>query len=704
MASPGSLLADTIAAANGVTKIGTDQERVAVSPLVSKIFAFQTESRSSRMRWETQSTNNVKAYRGEDVTEFRSSEDPTKKVFIRTTTVKTRAAYAQIMEALMANSRFPISVESTPVPTGVPLYAHIPDGGDAPSEDEPDSQEDFGLIGFPGDGKTLEPGATFDNMAFTEDPASPYDGANLAEGPDRTTQGTFISPAKRAAEQMNRVLQDQLEESNAPTELRKSVFECCLIGTGVIKGVFTDEKTMHRWAIDEKDGIRKYAPIKTNFPKISHVSAWDLYMDPNAMIAQDAEWMIERHRYTSKQMRDLKKRLYFDKEAIDNCIASGANYVDQGFEFQVREESVIFNKGRLWEVLEYWGYISKDEALAAGLKFNAEETGDQIQVNIWVCGNQVLRIMSNPFLPQRLPYFVFNYEQNPYNALGIGVPETMEDSQAMMNGFARLAVENLALAGNMVFDIDETMLVPGQTMEIYPGKIFKRQGGQTGVAVNGIKFPSTAQENMLMFREFRQIADESTGIPSVSHGQTGVTGVGRTSSGLSTILEAASLNIKTVIRNLDDDLFQPLGRALFYWNNQFNAENIPEGDFDVVATGVRSYTKQEIKSQRLQTFLQLSANPAIAPLIKIPTLIRELAIANDLDPNEIVNDMEDAKIYAEIIGAAGGISSQGRQAAAFQENQATPGGQGTGAGNPTGTGNEGGANVTPAAPSPAPAA
>lgn len=691
MASPGSLMADTIAAQTGVTKVSTDGERVLISPLVSKIHGYVTEAESSRLTWERQATDNVRSYRGEDISQFRGSEDPEKKVFVRTTTVKTRAAYAQIMEALLANSNFPVSVEATPVPEGIPMYAHLPDGGDSlEGPSGPESQEDFG-IGFEGDGNDLSPGATHDNMSFLEDPNSPYKGAKLAEGPDRTGQGTTISPAKRAAEQINKVIQDQLSESKAPSALRKAVFEACLIGSGVLKGVFTEEKTMHRWV----DGT--YTPTKMPYPKVSQTSIWDLYIDPNALMANDAEWMVERHRMTAKNLRDLKKRLLFDKDNIDLCIASGANYVAKSFEYIVREQDVIFNQGRLWEVLEFWGFISRDEAVSAGLNLPADSDEDQIQVNIWVCGDKVLRVVANPFLPQRLPYYVFNYEQDPYHALGTGVPETMEDSQKMMNGFARLAVENLALAGNMVFDVDETMLVPGQTMEIYPGKIFRRQGGQTGQAVNGIKFPSTANENMLMFREWRQIADESTGIPSVSHGQTGVTGVGRTSSGLSTILEAASLNIKTVIRNLDDDVFQPLGRMLFYWNHQFNADNIPQGDFDVVATGTRQYTKQEVRNQRLQTFLQLSANPAIAPLIKLPTIIRELAIANDLDPNEIINDVEDAKVYADIIGRAGGITSQSRQAAGNQE-EAVAGGQGTGAGNPTGTGNEAGANASLAPP------
>ena len=59
-------------------------------------------------------------------------------------------------------------------------------------------------------------------------------------------------------------------------------------------------------------------------------------------------------------------------------------------------------------------------------------------------------------------------------------------------------------------------------MEVFPGKIFKRQSGVPGQSIYGLKFPNTAVENMQMFDKFRQLADESTGLPSYSHGQTGV--------------------------------------------------------------------------------------------------------------------------------------------------------------------------------------
>ena len=129
---------------------------------------------------------------------------------------------------------------------------------------------------------------------------------------------------------------------------------------------------------------------------------------------------------------------------------------------------------------------------------------------------------------------------------------------------------------------------------------------------------------------------------------------------------------------------------LFYWNQQFNSENIPQGDLEVIATGIRSFTKNEIKVQRISGLLQLAANPAVAPMIKMSYLIREYVKGLDMDPNEAINDMDEAKIYAALIGAAGG--AQGGPQGAPPAGEVSQGPPGTsnatanteGAGNPEG--------------------
>ena len=297
-------------------------------------------------------------------------------------------------------------------------------------------------------------------------------------------------------------------------------------------------------------------------------------------------------------------------------------------------------------------------------------------------------MVENPFTPTRIPFTVCPYELNPYQFFGIGVAENMEDSQQIMNGHARMAIDNLALSGNLVFDVDETQLVPGQDMKIFPGKIFRRQSGQPGTAINSLKFPNSTQENMMMFDRFRQLADEATGIPSYSHGQTGVTGMTRTAAGMSMLMGAAALSIKTVIKNIDDYLLKPLGENFFLWNMQFS-DDVPEikGDLAIKARGTSSLMQKEVRSQRLTTFMQTCANPSLAPFVKWHTILKEVAKTLDIDPEQVINDPEKAAIYAHIMGAANGTQNNtapvGEQGAMAAMGGVPPGASPT---DPTGNG------------------
>ena len=46
------------------------------------------------------------------------------------------------------------------------------------------------------------------------------------------------------------------------------------------------------------------------------------------------------------------------------------------------------------------------------------------------------------FTPARIPYMSAPYELNPYSFFGVGVAENMDDTQTLMNGFMRMAVDN----------------------------------------------------------------------------------------------------------------------------------------------------------------------------------------------------------------------------------------------------------------------
>ena len=477
-----------------------------------------------------------------------------------------------------------------------------------------------------------------------------YEGATLLEGAGRLPNQPQISPAKETALKLEKLIHDQLLDNNAVNTLRHAIFESVLLGTGIVKGPLNYNKTVHQWTKD-----KVYMPYEKQVPKIEAVSCWDFFPDPAATSLSDSDYVIQRHKFTRSQMRDLKNMPFFDEEAIEDCISMGGNYTTEYYEDIIQTyDKQSYGEGYTsdrYEVLEYWGIMDRAFLEEIGTDI-PEDLGhlDELQVTVWVGNANVLRVAINPFTPQRIPYQALPYEINPYQMFGVGVPENMEDAQLLMNGHVRMAIDNLALAGNLVFDVDEASLVPGQNMDIFPGKIFRRQSGVTGTAINGLKFPNTAPENLQMYMQARQLADEETGIPSVMHGQTGVSGTGRTAAGLSMLMGGANLSIKTVMKNIDDYLLKPLGEAMFQWNMQFNTNN-PEivGDLEIKPRGVASVMQKEVRSQRLTSLLQTVANPMLAPFIKIPNLIRELAIAQDIDPETLVNDINDAAIFAEML-------------------------------------------------------
>jgi len=476
---------------------------------------------------------------------------------------------------------------------------------------------------------------------------------------------------------MEKLMHDQLDETDAPKHLRSVAFECTLFGTGVFKGPFAMDKEYPRW--DEEGN---YDPLFETIPKMEYVSIWDFYPDPDARNMSEAEFTIQRHRLNRTQMRSLKKRPHFRDESIEIALEYGPSYQREYWEDALEDDSVSSDMDR-YEVLEYWGILDAELAEEADIDIPKElEDKDEIQVNIWVCNNQIIRMVLNPFTPSRIPYLSVPYELNPYSFFGVGVAENMEDTQLLMNGFMRMAVDNSALSGNLLIEVDETNLVPGQDMSVYPGKVFRRQAGAPGQAIFGTKFPNVSQELLMMFDKSRQLADEATGIPSYSHGSGAVGGVGRTASGMSMLMGAAAQNIKAVVRNIDDYLLGPLGKALFAFNMQFNFNKEFIGDLDVKARGTESLMRNEVRSQRLLQFMQMTSNPQMAPFVKYDYILRELASSMDLDEDKILNDPREAAIQQKMMAEIQALMPEQPPAPEGEQPQGAPSPQ-----DPTGNGN-----------------
>lgn len=98
----------------------------------------------------------------------------------------------------------------------------------------------------------------------------------LKEGPSLNPQILQISPAQEAARRMEKIIHDQIEESNGASEIRNALFESALFGTGIVKGPFNFNKTLHRWTEGDNNS-RDYSPISVRVPRLEFVSIWDFF-------------------------------------------------------------------------------------------------------------------------------------------------------------------------------------------------------------------------------------------------------------------------------------------------------------------------------------------------------------------------------------------------------------------------------------------
>ena len=292
----------------------------------SRYYDSQMARDHDENRWITAYHN----FRGIYPKNVRFRESEKSRVFIKITKTKVLAAYGQLIEVIFGTGKFPIGVMETEIPEGVAEYIHLTNE-QAPnlesssatpnSIQSPKETENPFDIGYEGDGRVLAPGATYSSAKKYLDKLIEENADRFEEGAVPDPQVPERMPAQSAARQMEKLIHDQIDESNGSSELRNAIFEASLFGTGIIKGPFNFNKTLHRWTEGEEG--RVYDPLFVRVPRIEFVSIWDFFPDPNATTIEECEYIVHRHKLNRSQLRALGKMPYFNKDEIRECLNLG---------------------------------------------------------------------------------------------------------------------------------------------------------------------------------------------------------------------------------------------------------------------------------------------------------------------------------------------------------------------------------------------
>jgi hypothetical protein len=566
--------------------------------LGAKLYSQFTDWRDRKRKIEEQWLSNLRAYNSVYDAKTRAGFDPNgSNQYIGITRMKTTAAYARLSDIIFpaTGHRF-WGIKPTPFPT---LNAEIW------SKEELEDEE-------------------------TQEPLSKEEA--LAE------------VTKRMAGRIH----DQLVENNADVLIRSAIKDACTFGSGIIKAGMIRVERKKSWV----EGVLEWERVKEDHivPGMSQPSPFDVYFDINANSVDSSIGSYERHVLNKEEVRDLKGHAGFNEAVIDQLVTDYPNGNHNREHHEIERQSLgnitHFGNSGYYEVLEYWGYIDGHKLQEAGVRIDEDGLNQGYMANVWTSGHKVLKIQIDESINKGRKYFVFPYEQIPNQLWGVGVPEIMMDSQDVLNAAFRRLLDDVAMTGNQleinVDRLDDRSVQNAN--KIKPWKIWYRSGGDEAYnAITVHKVPSIGGELIQIIEMVRNFIDDETNLPSLISGQAPSTGTpgAETASGMSMLLGAAQVVIKTVVKNIDDYLIKPLIQSYYNFNMEWSdIEDGIQGDMNIEALGSSILVAREVQTRNMTDFLQTTANEFDMPLVKRPNLLRKIAKNMGLDEDDIKTDKE----------------------------------------------------------------
>lgn len=451
--------------------------------------------------------------------------------------------------------------------------------------------------------------------------------------------------AAAAASKMQQEMDDALAECDFNAVLRDVIHDAAVLGTGILKGPVVRNRQQRRWRrewLPDGSSIHRVDISENLRPTAECVSPWDLFVDPDARTLAEAEFIIQRHRLTRQQLRQLGKT-GFDTGLISALLESDDRQRSmQGQVDQTRASQTATSDGR-FELWEYHGEFDKANLLAAGLP-DSEQLPEVLNGTVWICGRQVLRVALNILDSGEHPFCLFTWERDDTNPFGKGIPALSRDSQRVANASWRMLLDNAAMSVMPQVVVNGKAVRPiDNSWTLRPGKLWEvTQDGQPVSNVFGA-FPVTANLGELasLFQQARTLIDDETGLPMIAQGQQ-EPAVTKTAQGMAMLMSSASTVLRRLVRHFDDDITRPFLRRLYDWFMQYGDNEAAKGDYDIVPLGSSSLMVKEQTQQGLLNLLQLAqGSPVLAPITNIPALYRKLVQAMSINADGLIKSDEE---------------------------------------------------------------
>jgi hypothetical protein len=378
-------------------------------------------------------------------------------------------------------------------------------------------------------------------------------------------------------------------------------------------------------------------------PTCKFVSIWNVFPSPEAINADDADYVIQRSFLSKIQLKKLAKTAEgFIPGSLEKVLEEeiGLNHGGDDSEHPKKYSETSASRLKKFEVLEFWGRLDGDD-LEPHLSIDSEDVPDVIPVVITVIGDKVVKIAENPF-DDTLPFHFCNWQKNPESIWGDGIYYAIRDAQAILNFSYAMMIEGKSLSAAPLTVIDPNAFEPGtDTEQIYPGKQFRvKPGASVRDSFTSVQIPDVTNGLLSVIQQMEREADLDSGQTSIGYGDQSPSQT-KTATGMSILNSNANRQTADVVRSVSSMITKNIG-AVYRWLMVDSTDMSIKGDYEAISTGYEQYVAKEVHNTQLINFLQVIGQfPEIKQYLKNEAFTRPLLRAFNMEPDKVVKTEEE---------------------------------------------------------------
>ncbi len=648
--------------------------RDAASGIVNKLEKLADEAMSARSATELRWLEDTRAYLGfyDDTTRADLvAARGRSQSFINITQPKTDTMKAKLVDLLFPTDERNWGINATPVPD-LAETAKV-----AMQEAMQAVEEANRLQAQAGDPEQVTP----ESQAAIDRGQAAATAAAEAQG--------VIDEATKRAEAMERLIDDQLTQSQYPKRARDAIEYACKLGPGIMKGPLVRGKARAGWKQgqpDQADPAQQgpWTLEHMDDPTIEYaaVSPWDFFPDPSATSMDDCEYTLQRHMPTKDMLRRLTRKMGFDKNAVREILLDTKPFsAPKNVEYlaQIRsmsgEMTPITGRYLLWEyhgTLEIEDIatlmrargrpgdsergIPSDEEAAEAFERDADPL-DSRPVIAWFCEGKLLKLSEHyPMDSGESLYNVFSLKKGEASILGAyGMPRILYHPQKALNAAWRMMLDNARNAVGPQVLIDKGAVEPQNgAWGLEPNKewLFDSAKATVQMPFQVFNIPMNQEALAGIIALALQFADDVSMLPRVLQGADQGQGalITQTANGMAMLFNAANLAIRDVVKNWDDDLTTGLIRRAYDWNMQHAKDESVKGDMQIEARGTSVLLVREMQAQNLMGLTERwSVHPVLGVAMKVYRAARKALQAMSINPDDVLESEDEYKRRTDML-------------------------------------------------------